>query len=68
MQAFENSVNSVKLGGDHIKNISQNVTAFKHSFLEISEAAHQISRMAEGLSQMNRDLSEKFKTNKESEG
>ncbi|WP_428910555.1 protoglobin domain-containing protein [Niallia sp. Krafla_26] len=63
MESFENSVQSVKLGSDHIENISNHVSEFKHSFLEISGAAHQISAMAESLSQMNQDLARKFHLN-----
>jgi len=63
MEAFEKSVGSVKMGNDKIKNIGHHVDNFKHSFMEISEATHQVSAMAEGLSQMNNDLSVKLKGN-----
>lgn len=60
MEVFENSVDSVKMGSDKIESISHYVANFKHSFKEISVAAHQISAMAESLSNMNQELSEKL--------
>lgn len=61
MEAFENSVGSVKMGGERIENISRFVQKFNQTFAEISEASCQISQMAEQLSHLNHDLSDKFK-------
>lgn len=63
LEAFDNSVNSVKFGSDKIDTISHFVESFNRTFVEVSEASHQISDMAEELSLMNNDLLEKVKTN-----
>jgi heme-based aerotactic transducer len=61
MLAFDNSVNSVKLGGDKIDSISHIVEMFNQTFIEISAASNEISNMAEELSLMNNELLDKFK-------
>lgn len=63
MEAFENSVGSVKMGGERIENISCFVQNFNQTFAEVSVASQQISEMAEQLSCLNHELSDKFKAN-----
>lgn len=62
MSAFENSVDSVKMGGERIENISQFVQEFKRTFVEVSQTSQQVSKMAEQLSYMNKELLEKMKS------
>lgn len=63
MEAFENSVGSVKMGGERIENISHFVRNFNQTFAEVSAASHQVSEMVEKLSHLNHELSDKFKAN-----
>lgn len=60
MMAFENSVESVKLGDLKVEHVTEFIHDFNKTFAEVSEAAHQISAKAEELSLMNHELSDKF--------
>lgn len=60
IQILENSVDSVKSSDVRINNFSGNIKKFKQTFEEISVASNQIANMAEQLSSLNQELSQKF--------
>lgn len=61
IQILEMSVDNVKSNDDKIYNFSGFINEFKKTFEEISEASHQIAEMAEQLSYLNNELTDKFK-------
>ncbi|MDZ5474594.1 globin-coupled sensor protein [Bacillus sp. 31A1R] len=61
IQILETSVESVKTSDGRIHNFSGFINDFKKTFEEISEASYQIADMAEQLSYLNNELSDKFR-------
>ncbi|MFB6467370.1 protoglobin domain-containing protein [Cytobacillus sp. Hz8] len=60
IQILENSVDSVKSSDSRIHHFSSNILRFKQTFEEISTASNQVAEMAEKLSGLNQELSQKF--------
>lgn len=60
IQVLDNSVNSVKENGDRIHNFNEVVNNFKKAFEEIAQASSHITSMAEQLSDLNHEITDKF--------
>nr|WP_246146984.1 globin-coupled sensor protein [Bacillus massilioanorexius] len=58
---LDNSVESVKKSENRISHFSHSVNDFKRTFEEITKASYGISEMAEQLSYLNSQLTDKFK-------
>ncbi len=61
IQILEASVENVKSNDSRIHNFSGFIFEFKKTFEEISDASHQIAEMAEQLSYLNNELTDKFR-------
>lgn len=61
IQILEHSVENVKDSDERISHFSEFITDFKRTFEEISGASYQIAEMAEQLSYLNNELTEKIK-------
>ena len=58
---LENSVDNVKSADSRIHNFNGFIYEFKKTFEEISDASHKIAEMAEELSYLNHELTDKFR-------
>jgi heam-based aerotactic trancducer len=58
---LETSVLTVQNNGSKINNLGVAVGNFRETFEEISQASYQVAKMAEELSILNNDVSDKFK-------
>jgi heme-based aerotactic transducer len=58
---FEDSATSVRSNGEKINRFASFVQDFQQTFEEITKASYQIAQMAEDLSYLNNELTEKFK-------
>ncbi|MED1490132.1 globin-coupled sensor protein [Bacillus smithii] len=61
IQVFEDEAASVKSSGEKIDRLASFIEDFQQTFGEIAKASHQIAQMAEDLSYLNNELTEKFK-------
>lgn len=61
IQILETSVENVRSNDDKIHNFNGFIIEFKKTFEDISDASHQIADMAEQLSYLNSELTDKFK-------
>ncbi|BDG32119.1 globin-coupled sensor protein [Parageobacillus thermoglucosidasius] len=61
IQVFEDTAASVRANGEKIDRFASFVKDFQQTFEEIIKASHQIAQMAEDLSSLNNELTEKFK-------
>lgn len=61
IKVLDNSVESVKDNSDRIHNFHDAVNNFKKAFEEIAQASSHITTMAEQLSDINYEITEKFK-------
>ncbi|MFE8703014.1 protoglobin domain-containing protein [Cytobacillus sp. FJAT-54145] len=61
IQILETSVDSVKSSDSRIKNFNGFINDFKKTFEEVSTASYQIAEMAEQLSYLNNQLTDKFR-------
>jgi heme-based aerotactic transducer len=61
IQVFEDSAASVRSNGEKIDRFASFVKDFQQTFEEIAKASYQIAQMAEDLSSLNNELTEKFK-------
>ncbi|PLS15887.1 chemotaxis protein [Bacillus sp. M6-12] len=61
IEILDNSVNSVKTSDSRIGTFGSTVDDFKTTFEEITKASFQIAEMAEQLSYLNNELTDKFK-------
>lgn len=61
IEILENSVENVKLNDGRIHSFNGFIQQFKQTFEEISDASNQIAEMAEQLSYLNNELTDKFK-------
>lgn len=62
IQTLENSIENVKSNDSRIYNFSGFINEFKTTFEEISDASYQIAEMAEQLSYLNNELTDKFRS------
>jgi heam-based aerotactic trancducer len=61
IQVFEDTAASVRSNGEKIDRFASFVEDFQQTFEEIAKASYQIAQMAEDLSCLNNELTEKFK-------
>lgn len=57
---LDNSVSNIKHNGTRMNTLGKEIGDFRLTFDEISNAAHQISEMAQQLSHLNEEMSQKF--------
>lgn len=62
IEILETSAENVRSNDDKIYNFNGFILEFKKTFEEISFASHQIAKMAEQLSYLNNELTDKFKS------
>ncbi|MBE3571021.1 MAG: globin-coupled sensor protein [Bacillales bacterium] len=61
IQVFEDEAASVTSSGEKIDRLASIIQDFQQTFGEIAKASYQIAQMAEDLSYLNNELTEKFK-------
>lgn len=60
IEVLDNSLNSVKENGERIHNFNEVVNNFQRAFEEIAQSSSHITTMAEQLSDLNYEITEKF--------